>query len=368
MLCGLALIVAACGNEDGPVTLPPERRVPVETLTAATAPFVETYRVTAVAAPDKVWHLSSEVAGTLTELNADQGDMVTKGTLLARLDPVPFELARDIRKAEVERARVRLALVKKTFKRQQGLHKQGSVSDSILEEAELAVQLAEADLKLAELALTNAERNLKHSAITAPADGEITRRFPEPGTVLAPGQPVFHLASTGRLRLEAGLSENQVVHVRKGGEARVAFDALPGETFAGRIVSVGSVDQPGEATFPMEVTLDNPDGRIRPGMVARLTTPGRRLADAVRVPALAVRTTTEGAMLFVLVEGEARRVPVTVAALVDESAVITEGVNPGDRVVVVGHTALKGGEKVQVTAQDGQVTGDRGVPAVDGLP
>jgi len=368
VLACAALLLVACSGDPAPFTITPERRIPVEVITAASAPFIESYRVTAVAAPDQVWHLSAEVAGTLAELVADQGDRVAKGDVLARFDPVPFELARDIRTAERDRARVRLALARKTFKRQQGLHNQGSVSDSILEEAELAVKLAEADLKLAELALTNAGRDLENSVITAPADGEVTRRFPEVGAVVAPGQPLFHLARTDRIRLQAGLSENQVVHVRAGGEARVAFDALPGETFTGSILSVGSVDQPGEATFPVEVDLDNPEGRIRPGMVARVTTGGRALAEAVRVPALAVRTTADGPVVFMLSEGAARRVPVTVAALVDESAVLTSGVQSGDRVVVVGQAALKGGEKLEVAAQDGKLVGQRGVPAVDSLP
>lgn len=367
-LLALAPLVGGCSRDAPPADAAPERRMPVEVITAATAPFVETYRITAVAAPDNVWHLSAEVGGTLLEIKADQGDRVVAGDVLARFDPEPFELARDTRKAELERAKVRLALANKTLKRQQGLHRQGSVSDSLLEEAELAAQLAGADLKLAELALTNAERDLKNAVVTAPAAGEITRRFPEPGAVVAPGQPLFHLASTGRIRLVAGLSESQVVHVKEGGEAQVRFDALPGEVFTGRIDRVGSVDQPGEATFPVEVTLNNPDGRIRPGMVARLTTPGRKLPDTVRVPALAVRTTADGPVLFVLADGAARKVPVTLAALVDESAVITAGVQPGQRVIVVGHTALKGGEKVQVTSVDGRLTGQRDAPSVDSLP
>jgi RND family efflux transporter MFP subunit len=343
--------------------------VPVEVVTARAAPFTQVYRVAAPAEPEQVFHLSAEVGGTLVALNADVGDTVEQGRLLARFDPEPFTLARDTRRAEVERARVRLSLAEKTLARQDALHREGTVADPVLEEAELTAQLAAADLRLAELALKDAERDLAHARVTAPAAGEITRRDPEVGAVLAPGAPLFHLARTDRMRLVPGLSEVQVVYVHEGDGAEVRFDALPDRAFAGTVTRVGSVDAPSAAAFPVEVRVDNPERAIRPGMVGRVALKGRTVAGAIGIPAVALRHGEWGVGVYVAEKGLARRVRVGVTALEDETAVIGEGLADGMEVVVVGQTTLKGGEPVTVTVRDGTPTdGERDGPAVYGLP
>ncbi|MFQ5508921.1 MAG: efflux RND transporter periplasmic adaptor subunit [Leptospirillia bacterium] len=364
----LLLMAAGCGGEDKkPVR--EARVVPVEVITARPAPFTEVYGVTAVARAVREFHLDAEVGGTLLSASVDVGSEVQAGDVLARLDPEPLTLARDTRMAELERARVRASLARKDFERREALSRQGSVADSVLEEAELSLRLAEADLRLAELALKDAERNLANATVTAPAPGEITRRFSEPGSVLAPGAPLFHLARTDRIQLTAGLSERQVVYVSPGVPVTVHFDALPDADFDGKVERVGSVGQPGDAAFPVVVYVDNADGHIRPGMVGRLNIPGRTLADAFAVPAVAVRNSEAGERLYVVDDQKARAMQVTVEAFVDELAIIAEGLVPGSAVIVVGQTRLKGGEKVSVTVADGvQVVAGRQAPAVYGLP
>lgn len=364
--CAL-MLVAGCGNKPEQAA-PVEERVNVEIFSVQPAPFTQTYRVTAAARPIRAYHLSAEVSGTVVEIKADVGDYVEQGVVLARFDREPLTLMRDTRKAELKRAAVRLELALRDYARKEGLHKQGSISDSMLDEAELAVTLAEADHRLAQLALQNAARDLRNTVITAPAAGEITRRFPELGTVVSPGAPLFHLARTDRVRLMAGLSEQQVVHVTEGGKAEVRFDALPDERFTGDVVSVGSVDEPGTATFPVEVHLDNPERRIRPGMVARVVLPGRTIPAALFVPAVALRKGVDGIGLFAIEKGRAVHRTVEVAALVDEMAIISRGLVENDRVVVVGQTTLKGGEPVAIIVLNGKRVGDAGKPALYSLP
>jgi RND family efflux transporter MFP subunit len=368
LLLALAALSGCGGKEQAPAVTAQAPRTDVEVVTAATGPYTRTYQVAAPALPEEVFHLSAEVGGTVEAIAADVGDVVKKGQVLARLDAAPLRIARDTRAAEVERARVRLSLARRALARDQALHEQGTVADPALEEAELTARLAAADLRLAELALKDAERDLANTRIVAPADGEVTRRFPEPGAVLAPGAPVFHLARTGHIRLVPGVSERQVVHVREGEAVAVSFDALPGRAFTGTVVRVGAVDEAGQAAFPVEVRVDNPDRAIRPGMVARLDLKGETVEHAVTIPAVALRHGESGVGVFLAEDGTARRVPVRVAALVDESAVVTEGLQAGAQVIVVGQSALRGGEPLTVTVADGHATAGRDAPAVYGLP
>ncbi|MBI5137021.1 MAG: efflux RND transporter periplasmic adaptor subunit [Nitrospirae bacterium] len=371
MMLGAFLATSGCGGKSGgnAATPPPENHVSVEVITARPAPFTEHYQIPAVAEPVQAFHLGVEVGGTLAELAVDVGDRVKAGDVLARLDGEPLALARDSARAALERAQVRVALARKAYARQRSLRAEGSVAESALEDAELAVRLALADRRLAGIALAEAERNLRLATVAAPADAEVTARFAELGAVLAPGAPLFNLARTDRIRLVAGLSEAEVVHVAEGAGAKVRFDALPEQVFGGSVVRVGSVDGAGGATFPVEIRVDNPDGRIRPGMVARISLPGRKVANAVPVPAVALRRDGDTVVVFTAVEGAARPLPVRVAALVDETAWIDRGLAAGTPVVVVGQSTLKGGDKVAVTRIDGREAGaDRQAPAVYGLP
>jgi RND family efflux transporter MFP subunit len=367
---------AGCGGgEKAPAKPATERRTPVEVVTAVAAPYIETYRVAAPALPEERIDLSAEVDGTLLSVDADTGQRVAAGQVLARFDPEPLTVLRDRRRAELDRATVRLAIAKKNLARQQALQSEGTVADPVVEDAELSARLAAADLRLAELALKDAERDLGHTVVKAPAPAEVTRRLADPGAVLPKGAPLFHLARTARIRLVPGLSEAQVVHVGKGAKAAVRFDALPGRAFTGDVVRVGSVDEAGQAAFPVEVRIENPDLAIRPGMVGRVELPGRELPGAYAIPAVALRHGERGIGVFVVADGSARRVPVEVAALEDETAIVAGadsgggGLAAGMEVVVVGQTALRPGEKVQVTVRDGAaVTAARDDPAAYGQP
>ncbi len=364
-------VLSACAGKDAadPAAVTPDNRLSVEVMTAHPAPFTEHYTVAAVAEPIQSMHLSAEVGGTLSELAVDVGDRVEAGQLLARLDDEPFVLALETARARLDRATVSVSLAQKGYARQKALHAQGSIADSVLEEAELSVRLAEADRKLAALALKGAERDLRHTRIIAPMAGEITRRLPETGTVLAPGTLIFHLSRTDRLRMVVGLSEGQVVHVAEGATADIRFDALPGEPVTGKVVRIGSIDEAGMATFPVEVHIDNPDQRILPGMVGRVTLAGRTIRNAVAVPAVAVRQLGDQTVVYLVRDGIARRAPVSIAALQAETVLIDRGITEGARVVVVGQTALKGGDRVSVAVVDGAETnGGRHAPAVYGLP
>jgi len=364
-LCGLT----ACGQAEPVSKTAPEKRLPVEVMTAAPTSFTERYTVSALAAPIQVHHLSAEVAGTLVKLNVDVGDKVSSGQVLATLDAEPLTLARDTAQARADRAAVRVSLAQKTFARQQRLHGQGSVADSVFEDADLNLQLAKADLRLARLTLKSAERDLAHGVIKAPIDGEITGRFPELGAVLPAGTPVFHLVRTDRVRLVLSLSESEVVHVAAGDPVSIAFDALPKAHFSGTVARVGSVDQGASPTFPVEVHMDNQEGQVRPGMVARVTLSGRTLASAVPVPATALRRRNGDTGLFVIDGERAVWIKVNVATLEDEIIYLDSGINAGTQVVIVGQTALRGGELVSLSVVDGRVTeGARKAPAVYGLP
>jgi len=106
-------------------------------------------------------------------------------------------------------------------------------------------------------------------------------------------------------------------------------------------------------------------------MVGRIDLPGRRLDDAYAIPAVALRHGEQGIGVFVVADGTARRVPVDVAALEDETAIVAGnggGLAAGMEVVVVGQTALRPGDQVLVTVRDGAESADRGDPAVYGLP
>jgi membrane fusion protein (multidrug efflux system) len=369
-IVGLCLLApAGCGGDaDAPASPVAELRTPVEVVTAAAAPYVEYYRIAAPALPEERMDLSAEVSGTLLEVTADTGQRVKAGQVLARFDPEPLTILRDRRQAELDRARVGATIARKALARQQALHSEGTVADPVVEDAELAARLADADLRLAELALKDAERDLGHTVVTAPADAEVTRRLADPGAVLNRGAPLFHLARTARIRLVPGLSEAQVVHITRDTEAEVTFDALPGRTFPGDVVRIGSVDEVGQAAFPVEVRVDNPDHAIRPGMVGRVRLPGRKVDATYAIPAVALRHGEGGIGVFVVADGEARRVPVAVAALEDETAIISSGLAAGMEVVVVGQTALRPGEKVLVTVRDGAEAAGRENPAVYGLP
>ena len=277
--------------------------------------------------------LSAEVAGTVEALAVERGDRVSRGQTVARVDT--RALAQRLAEAE---AVARQAGAQ--FERAQALYQRRSITKAQMLDAVTNRDVAQARLASARL-------DLSKSRVTAPWSGQVAATRVEVGDYVVPGQAMVELVEVGTLKVVAPASSGDVPYLEEGRPVEIRVDALPGEVFEGTITRLGAELEPSARTLDVEAELPNPDGRLRPGMLATLEVPRQTLAGALLVPLEAVLDLGEERAVFVTENGVARRRVVELGPVLGDRVVVSSGLGPGDRVIVEGEARVADGQAVE---------------------
>ena len=313
--------------------------------------------------------LGFETAAALTELHADHGDRVTKGTLLARLQDgearARVEKSRAgvaaaeaaLAKAEAWTARARVIAEQKERQgdRRQSMVERRTVSVEAAEQADMDARVAAADLKIAERDIEVARVNLANARaqlqldevllerhrLVAPFDGVVTARLRELGAVMNPGEALFTLVDPATVWIQAFVDEARAGDLAVGQSAEVRLRSRPGAAFAGTVVRVGlENDRVGEERRLFVDCRDCP-AEFHLGEQAEVVVTTRTLPRALLVPETALRMTGPAeAVAWVVVGGRLAEAKVGLGArLLDGRVEVAAGVPAGATVVASPVTA-----------------------------
>jgi len=202
------------------------------------------------------------------------------------------------------------------------------------------VQAAQAAVDQAQAALDQAQYNLDHASLVAPFDGVVSAVTFNPGESSANAS--LTMVDPNALRLEVNVDEADIAQVKVGQPATITFDALPGQTFQGKVSAINpsATVQSGVATYSVYVTLDKP-GAVKPGMTGDAQIVYASKANALMVPNRAIRNQGRDRVVEVLVNGKVETRVVQVGLSNDTMTEITAGLNEGDRVVINSTTAAQ---------------------------
>jgi RND family efflux transporter MFP subunit len=288
--------------------------------------------------------LSFKVGGVVSAVLVEEGARVKKGQVLARLDPTEVDAA-------LRQAKEASAKADRDLDRVKKLHASGALPIAELQNAETGASLSHA-------AVDAATFNAQRSAIVAPDDGRVDRRMIEPGEIVAPGRPAFHVSGRSKgAVVRTALVDRDVLRVREGDDASVMLDARPETKLAGKVTQIATVATPGVGTFDVEVRLEPESADGRPsspmeGLLSGLTAKveirhAEQVAGIVPIAAV-VDGRGADAFVFTVEEGHARRVPVKVAFLLDGRAALAAAPDSRALVVEAGAAQLEDGTPVHV--------------------
>lgn len=345
------LAAAGCGGE---TPLPPPLPVTVQ-LVSGGGPGGG-LRYSASIRPDVQVDVAFKVGGYVDEIlqvrgadgrmrNVQDGDYVRRGTVLARVRD------REYRDA-VAQAQASLTQAKADFDRVSQLYENRSVSKADYDAAYARYTATQAQHDQAALALSDC-------TLRAPMDGTVLRRSIEVGTLVAPGAPGFSLADTRAVKVVFGVPDVLVGTMRMGTTQSIAVEAVPGQTFHGRITRVAPSADPTSRVFEVEVTIPNADGGLKAGMIASLQiaspTTATAVAAAMLVPLNAVVRPpgdSVGYAVFVVEDQGghplARQRRVQLGDVAGNMIRVTAGLQGGERVIVRGATLAVDSQAVRI--------------------
>ena len=336
-LAAAAVLLSSCSRAAGAAAKQEDGAVLVRLAPVEPGPVERPIRAAGVVAAKSEWDLAFKVGGVVSRVLVDEGVRVRRGQLLAELDRT--ELA-----AGVTQAREALAKARRDGERAAHLAAEDSAPRIVAEDGRTGVAVAEA-------ALAAAEFNLRHAALLAPDDGWVDRRAAEPGEVVAPGRPVLHLSGRGRgFVVRVSLADRDALGLAPGAPATVRLDARPDVELPGRVSEVALSASRGTGTYEVEIAIDpgTASAPLLAGLTAKVRIPRSvPAAGAIPLGALVAADGANGAV-FAVEEGRARRVPVSIAFLDGDRAVLAGGLEDVQTVVTDGATRLADGAPVRV--------------------
>ena len=275
-----------------------------------------------------------EVAGRVSQILFREGERVTKGQVLVKLDD-------SVQQAELDRARANLTLSKTKHERSIDLRNKGFISGQALDEAENNLKVAQADAELM-------GARINKTAIRAPFSGTIGLRLISAGDYVKEGQDMVNLESIDPLKVDFRVPELALTQVKDGQTLQITLDALPDKAYDGKVVAINPlIDANGRAVV-IRAQVPNRDGRLRPGMFARvrLFISGER--DTLVVPEESLFPLGEDKYVYKVVDGKATRQKIEIGQRREGKVEVMNGLSPEDIVVTAGVIKLREGVAVTI--------------------
>lgn len=322
--------------------------------------------------------VASKITAKMVELDIEEGDHVTAGQVIAKLDDTNVRAALnqadaqlDYAKASLTETQVNLNNAQRDYNRQKSLLQAHFVSQAAVDNAEttmeaLRAQLAtqQSNVQVVTRAMNLAQRNLDDTIVRAPFSGIVTVKAAQPGEMVSPVSAGGGFTRTGigtivdmdSLEIQVDVNENFINRVSAGQRATAKLNAYPDWQIPGHVIAVIPTADRSKGTVTVRIALDQKDARILPEMGVRVSfladaaaaPAGKAAAPGVILPANAVQASGLTGVIFVVRDDAVERRAVRLGGTSGDGIVVLSGLNAGDRVAVGDFSQLKDGAKIRV--------------------
>lgn len=334
MIAGAVVAAAGCGNsgkkeaqQTAAEVVKENPVVSVEQVHVREVPQIATYTSTVQAYVKN--NIAPQMTGRITKINAEIGDFVKKGQILAEID-----------KAQLLQAQLQLQNKEVELQRLKSLYEAGGLSKSDLDAIELAYNVAK----------TQVDNLMENTILRSPIDGVVTARNYDAGDLYGMSAPIYTVEQIVPVKLLVGISESDYTKVKKGDAIEITADAIPGKVFYGKVEKIYPTIDPATRTFTVEVVVDNKYKTLRPGMFARVAVNFGSNNNVV-VPDVAVVKQQGSGERFIYVlneDGTVTYQKVVLGRRMGAEYEVLEGLKDGAKIVTGGQIRLKDGVKVTV--------------------
>ena len=359
------IVVSACGGESaqpgaaqqtpgGPGGSPRARTNVVEVMPVVRGSIARQVTVPGAVEPVRTVGVNSQLAGALTAVAVEEGTMVRRGAVLARLDD--REVA-----AQLVAAEAALQVAEAAAARAEQLRERKVITLPEYERERTALASTKAQVEQ-----LRARRG--YATVVAPTDGVVIEKQVETGDVVGNNSRLFVIADVSELVVKVGVSELDVVQLGNGDRVTITLDAFPNRDLRGRIRRIFPVADPATRLVPVEVVLDGEAARIaRAGFLARITFDLASSDNVLLLPVSAVLGGQGSQAVFVVDNNNTATRRTVVTGLTSRGQIeIVSGLAEGEKVVITGQNSLRDGMTVRVGGQGGVGAAESGAAVSSG--
>ena len=384
---GCIAALTACGHATHAASEQPA--VPVQLRTPAVVERAESVSASGSVEGSETADVAFQVGGRVARVLVEEGQHVSKGQLLAEIEPTDYRNAfktataqkeaalavsrkadAGFRKQELEQARIdceraedeykrmkflveRKSLPPNDFQRYQAAYNNAKERYDMLQEgtrkediATAAAQAHAADAQAAE-----EQKRLNDTRLVAPISGNISMRKIDPGQTVSAGAAVFSIVDLNPVKVRVGVPEAEIAKVKYGARAEVSAPSLSGCRFGGKVGIIGVAAEPASRTYTVKIIVPNPGPVLLAGMVAEARIAGPATARVLTLPAEAIVHDPQGAPNVYVYNSDRKRVyarKVDVGPPIGAEVEIHSGLEGHEQIVVAGQQKLQEGSLVEV--------------------
>lgn len=333
----LILLLISCGSADAEVdarealALPSVPGVRVEVAELRPSPAIATLSFPAMVTSPGDATVSAPRGGPVEAVLVDVGDRVRKGQVLVRVDAAALNQQFIIAEAQARQANLELERMKALG---------DAISPSQLLAAETQATIANANEQLARLSLGRA-------VVVSPVSGEVAWVGVHAGENAGPGAPLVRVVSTDPLELQLSVSDRDLPLLDPGAEVYFRSQAYP-VAAPGILTHVAPAADPKTRTFEATVSMPNPEGHLKPGMLGRVGVMKTLEDSALVIPQDWVVTRLDSTGVYIEQDGAAAWRTITLGAYLEDQVVVSGGLEAGDRIVSKGARDLTDGDPLIV--------------------
>ncbi len=348
-LLGSVFVLVACSKP-----APPEEPVrAVKVMTVGVDSFSTGYEFAGEVKAKVESRLGFRVGGKIIKRQAEVGQRVKAGQVLAQLDPQDYKLATDAARAQMAAASTNRDLAAADYKRYKELRDQNFISGAELERRDATLKAAQAQVQQAQSQLAVQGNQANYAVLVADVSGVVTAVEAEVGQVVSAGTPVLRIAADGVRDVVFSVPEDKVAAFKPGMAVKVRVWAQNTE-LDGRVREVAASADPVTRTYPIKVALDTPTPPVL-GATVYVLPQGMGITgtQVIKLPTTALRQDGKASAVWVLDKTSMtlKSQPVQIATADGNEAVIAAGLTPGMLVVSAGVHVLSPGQKVTIFQQ-----------------
>jgi multidrug efflux pump subunit AcrA (membrane-fusion protein) len=388
----MVVCLAALTSCGGAKAAPEESRpvpIPVQVRAPAMVERLESVSASGSVEGSETADVAFEVDGRVTTVLVEEGQHVSKGQVLAEIEPTDYrnafnaataqkEAAKSVsqkadaglRKQELEQARIDLARWEDEYKRMRVLVERQSLPPNDFQKIEAAYNAsreryemalegtrtedrdtAAAQARAAEAQASEESKRLSDTRLVAPISGNISMRKVDPGQRVTSGTVVFSIVDLNPVKVRVGVPEAEIGKVRQGAAAETSIPSLGGRRFSGKVAIIGVAGETTSRTFTVKILVPNPGPVLLAGMVAEARIFGPAKIQSLTIPGEAVVPDVQGAPNVYVYFPDRKRVyarRVEIGPPIGSEVEIRSGLRGDEPVVVAGQQKVREGSLVEV--------------------
>jgi len=380
-------VLTSCSHETQAAS--EQAAVPVQVRTPAVVERAESVSASGSVEGSETAEVAFQVGGRVARVLIEEGQHVSKGQLLAEIEPTDYRNAFNaaaaqkeaaiavaqkaeagLRKQELEQARIDFERWEDEYKRMKILVERKSLPPNDFQKIEAAYNAAReryqmaqegtrkedrataaAQVHSAEAQASEERKRLDDTRLLAPISGNIGMRKVEPGQTVAAGTPVFSIVELNPVKVRVGVPEAEIGKIHQGALAEISVPSLDGRRFTGKVAIIGVASEPATRTYTIKVLVPNPGPVLLAGMVAEARIFGPNKVRSVTIPAEAVVPDAQGAPTVYVYFPDRKRVfarRVEFGMPIGSEVEIHSGVRGDEQIVVIGQQKVREGSLVEI--------------------